>query len=68
MGLREVCAAVRFGEVVEGADRFVLSENARATVSAIYENLSVDSRASAGVAIAPEPDALRHQPGMMQAM
>ena len=49
-------------------NRFVLSENARATVSAIYENLSVDSRASAGVAIAPEPDALRHQPGMMQAM
>ena len=68
MGLRDVRAAVRFGDVVEGADRFVLSENARATVSAIYDGLSVNSRVPAGVAVVPEPDALRHQPGIMQAM
>jgi 1-acyl-sn-glycerol-3-phosphate acyltransferase len=68
MALRDVRAAVRFGEVVEGSDRFALSENACATVSAIYENLSVDSHASAGIAVAPAPDALRHQPGIMQAM
>jgi 1-acyl-sn-glycerol-3-phosphate acyltransferase len=68
MGLRGVRAAVRFGEVVQGADRFTLSEHARATVSAIYEDLTVSSHASAGVAVVPEPDALSHQPGMMQAL
>jgi 1-acyl-sn-glycerol-3-phosphate acyltransferase len=62
MGLRGVRAAVRFGDVVEGADRFVLSESARATVSAIYENLTVNSRVPAGVAVAPEPDAYAISP------
>ncbi len=39
MGLRGVRASVRFGGVVEGADRFALAENGRAAVAEMYEGL-----------------------------
>jgi lyso-ornithine lipid O-acyltransferase len=40
LSLRGVRVSVRFGEAVQGTDRFVLSENARATVAGIYLGMS----------------------------
>jgi 1-acyl-sn-glycerol-3-phosphate acyltransferase len=39
LGLRGVRAEVRFGGVVEGADRFALSENGRAAVAGMYAGM-----------------------------
>jgi 1-acyl-sn-glycerol-3-phosphate acyltransferase len=66
LGLRGLRASVRFGPVVQGADRFVLSENAHSEVSAIYASLTGNSHA-AEAALAGA-DRLRQQPGMAQAL
>ncbi|GAC1419590.1 MAG: hypothetical protein NVSMB62_12440 [Acidobacteriaceae bacterium] len=42
LGLRGVRAAVRFGEVIEGADRFALAENGQAAVAQMYEGLAAE--------------------------
>jgi 1-acyl-sn-glycerol-3-phosphate acyltransferase len=49
LGLRGLRASVRFGEVVEGTDRFALSENAHTAVSAMVRSLAIDSRVEVGV-------------------
>ena len=49
LGLRGVRARVRFGEAVEGADRFSLSESAQAVVSRMCEGFRVESGVGAGV-------------------
>jgi 1-acyl-sn-glycerol-3-phosphate acyltransferase len=67
LSLRGLRASVRFGPVVQGADRFALSENGHATVSALYADLTGGSRVSSEAALA-DPDRLRHQPGMVQAL
>jgi len=43
LGLRRVRAAVRFGPVAEGADRFALAENAREAVVSLYARLASSS-------------------------
>ena len=49
LGLRGLAAEIRFGEeVVERADRFVLSETARAGVAEMYEELGEVERVSGG--------------------
>jgi len=48
LGLRGLRAAVRFGDPVEGADRFILSQNAHAAVSTLYDSLAPASRANTG--------------------
>jgi 1-acyl-sn-glycerol-3-phosphate acyltransferase len=63
LGLRGVRAAVRFGDVVEGADRFALAENARAAVSEMYLGLAADSRAGAELA-----RDVRHEVGLAEAL
>jgi 1-acyl-sn-glycerol-3-phosphate acyltransferase len=62
LGLRGVRAAVRFGETVEGADRFELSENAQAAVSAMYRGMAVGSHAGAGVGVRG------HEVGLVEAL
>jgi 1-acyl-sn-glycerol-3-phosphate acyltransferase len=50
LGLNGLCAAVHFEDrPIEGADRFALSENARATIDSLYASLAPDvqSRISA---------------------
>ena len=66
LGLRGVRASVRFGDVVEGADRFELSENAHAAVSSNYAQLTAHLQ-DANVAVASE-SGLRPQAGMVQAL
>jgi 1-acyl-sn-glycerol-3-phosphate acyltransferase len=67
LGLRGLRASVRFGPVVQGSDRFALSENARSKVSALYAGLTGSSHAVPEAALAGA-DRLRHQPGMAQAL
>jgi 1-acyl-sn-glycerol-3-phosphate acyltransferase len=67
MGLRGLRAAVRFGEVVEGADRFVLSQNARIAVSTLYDDLTLASQANAAIA-ANHADDLRQEAVQMQTL
>jgi 1-acyl-sn-glycerol-3-phosphate acyltransferase len=67
LGLRSLRASVCFGPAVQGADRFVLSENGRAVVSALYADLTGSSRASAGAAPAGA-DRVQHQPGIAEAI
>ena len=57
LGLRGVRAAIRFGEVAEGIDRFALSENARAEVCGLHAGLTVNSPAGAATA-SPRADPL----------
>ena len=66
MGLRGLRATIRFGEVVEGADRFALSENAHAAVSAMVEDLA-SSRAGASVGQG-HTDGRRQEAGLLQAL
>ena len=48
LGLRGLSAQIRFGEeVVQGTDRFVLSENAQARVAEMYEELGGAIRTAA---------------------
>ena len=67
LGLRGLRASVSFGPVVQGADRFALSENAHSSVSAIFAGLSGNSKAGTHAALA-EADPLLHQSGMVQAL
>jgi 1-acyl-sn-glycerol-3-phosphate acyltransferase len=67
LGLRGLRAAVRFGETVEGADRFALSENARAAVSAMYLGLAADLHAVAEVGVAGAVER-RHEVGLVEAL
>jgi 1-acyl-sn-glycerol-3-phosphate acyltransferase len=67
LGLRGLRASVRFGPVVQGADRFALSENGHATVSALYASLSRSSNVGSEAAVAGA-DPVRHQPGMVQVL
>jgi 1-acyl-sn-glycerol-3-phosphate acyltransferase len=49
LGLRGLRAKIRFGEeIVERADRFVLSETAQGVVAEMYEDLGVEVGASVG--------------------
>jgi hypothetical protein len=49
LGLRGLRAKIRFGEeIVERADRFVLSETAQETVAEMYEGLGLEAGASVG--------------------
>lgn len=66
LGLRELRAAIRFGDTVSGPDRFILSGNARAAVVSIASGLSVDSHLPAGVHIAPHGHPHR-EPSLIQA-
>ena len=65
-GLRGLRATICFGEAVEGADRFALSENAHAAVSAMVEDLA-SSRAGASVGRGHADDR-RHEAGLVQAL
>lgn len=67
LGLRGLRASVRFGPVVQGADRFALSENGHAAVSALYADLTGSSRAGAEVTL-PGTDRLPQQSGLIQAL
>jgi 1-acyl-sn-glycerol-3-phosphate acyltransferase len=58
LGLRSVRAAVRFGPVIHGEDRFQLSENAQQAVSVIYAGLAADTAVEATV--------LGHETGTLQ--
>jgi 1-acyl-sn-glycerol-3-phosphate acyltransferase len=62
LGLRGVRAAIRFGETVEGDDRFALSQNARSEVCTLYAALAAESPQP--VALADRP---RHQSGLAEA-
>jgi 1-acyl-sn-glycerol-3-phosphate acyltransferase len=66
LGLRGVHAAVRFGNVVEGADRFALSENARTAVSSMYLGMAAESRVSAGTKV--EGGGVTHEVGLAEAL
>jgi lyso-ornithine lipid O-acyltransferase len=48
LGLSGVRVAVRFGPMVEGADRFTLAENAQAVVSTMYAELELHSASESG--------------------
>ncbi len=52
LGLRRINARVRFGEVVSGKDRYILSENARASVEAVYASLAGEPARQDGEAFA----------------
>jgi 1-acyl-sn-glycerol-3-phosphate acyltransferase len=67
LGLRGLRGSVCFGPVVQGADRFELSENGHATVTALNASLNGSSSAGAGTALT-DADRLRHQPGMVEAL
>lgn len=67
LGLRGLRASVCFGPVVQGADRFGLSENGHAAVSTLYADLTGNSRASSETAVA-SADCVRHQPGVAEAI
>jgi 1-acyl-sn-glycerol-3-phosphate acyltransferase len=66
LGLRSLRAAIRFGDTVTGADRFILSTNARAAVCAIAAGLTVDTHLPAGVHVAQD-DRPRHERTLAQA-
>lgn len=59
LGLRGVGAAVRFGEVVKGADRFALAENGQAAVAEMYVGLRGHESAVSASHTSPV-DALSH--------
>jgi 1-acyl-sn-glycerol-3-phosphate acyltransferase len=67
LGLRGLRASVRFGPVIQGSDRFVLSECAHAAVSALYADLIGSSHVDAEAAL-PGTDRLPQQSGMVQAL
>ena len=67
LGLRGLRASIRFGPVVQGADRFALSESGHAAVSALYADLTGSSHTGPQAALA-DADRLRRQPGMAQAL
>jgi 1-acyl-sn-glycerol-3-phosphate acyltransferase len=65
-GLGGLRATIRFGEAVEGADRFVLSENAHAAVSAMVQDFAASHvEADVGRSLT---DGQRHQAGLVQAL
>ncbi len=65
-GLRGLRATIRFGEAVDGADRFALSENAHAAVSSMVQDLATSHvEAGVGRSIA---DGQQHQSGLVQAL
>lgn len=49
LGLRGVRAAVRFGEVIQGADRFALAENGHAAVAQMYAEMVVEQAEGARI-------------------
>jgi lyso-ornithine lipid O-acyltransferase len=67
LGLRGVRASVRFGDTVEGGDRFALAENARAAVSAMCLGLAAESHAGAEVGLAGAVER-RHEVGLVEAL
>ena len=67
LGLRGLRASVCFGPVVQGADRFALSEDGHATVSALYLDFTGNSRTGVQAALS-DADRLRHQPSIVQAL
>jgi 1-acyl-sn-glycerol-3-phosphate acyltransferase len=69
LGLRGVRAHVRFGGVVQGADRFVLSESARSVVAEMYAMMGVDSPGwSEAAANGSDGDGRRHESGLAEAL
>jgi len=66
LGLRSVRATIRFGDVVEGADRFELAQNAHAEVSAMVQDLAPGSRVDA--VESAETSRQRQESGLVQAL
>lgn len=67
LGLHKLHATVRFGKVVEGADRFVLSQNAHASVTDIYTNLTRELYSDAAV-VATETDRRGQKTELVEAL
>lgn len=67
LDLRDIRASIRFGEMVQGADRFVLAENGRAIISAMYAELG-GFRSQPAAAVDPTAVPPAEQPSLAQAL